>query len=147
MVSVPLDNFHVQVPVLPLLAANDTILLESNIHTTRANDITSLVFFISTSPFCNTYFHIYIIHISRGVCQYKHGFLRFVHNWHFHQQAFISRRILSATMAINSLFVGFPLLESIVYPKKSLSISGLPLSQATSIACLMALSTLEAVVL
>ena len=61
--------------------------------------------------------------------------------------AFISSLILSAISAINSLFVGLPLLPRIVYPKNSFKTSGLPLSQATSIAWRIALSTLDAVVL
>ena len=50
-------------------------------------------------------------------------------------------------IAINSLFVGLPLSLWIVYPNSLLIASIWPLPQATSIACLIALSTLEAVVL
>ena len=59
----------------------------------------------------------------------------------------ICKRILSATIAINSEFVGFPFPVSMVYPKILFIVSGLPLLQATSMECLIALSTLDDVVL
>ena len=49
-------------------------------------------------------------------------------------------------MAINSEFVGLPLLFWIVYPKKEFKVSTSPLSHATSIAWRMARSTLDVVV-
>ena len=48
---------------------------------------------------------------------------------------------LSAISAINSELVGFPLVLLTVYPKNRWSVSRSPLSQATSIACLIARST------
>ena len=53
---------------------------------------------------------------------------------------------LSAIIAINSLFVGFPRLFCIVKPKYEFNVSTSPRSHATSIACLIARSTLEEVV-
>jgi len=54
---------------------------------------------------------------------------------------------LSAIVTINSELVGFALSISTLYPNISSMKSKLPLFQLTSIACLMALSTLETVVL
>ena len=51
-----------------------------------------------------------------------------------HQDAFILSLSLSAIIAINSEFVGFPLEDCIVYPKYEPSTSTSPLSHATSIA-------------
>lgn len=59
---------------------------------------------------------------------------------------FLFRLILSAINAINSLFVGLPLPTSIVYPKNEFKVSISPLSHAISIACRIALSTLDGVV-
>jgi hypothetical protein len=53
---------------------------------------------------------------------------------------------LSAMRAINSEFVGFPFVFETVYPKKRWRVSKSPLSQATSMAWRMALSTLLGVV-
>ena len=53
---------------------------------------------------------------------------------------------LSAISAINSEFVGFPLVLLTVQPKNLCKVSRSPLSQATSIACLIARSTLLGVV-
>ena len=61
------------------------------------------------------------------------------------QNLYFSRR-LSAIIAINSLLVGFPRLFCIVYPKYEFKVSTSPLSHATSIACLIARSTLDVVV-
>ena len=60
---------------------------------------------------------------------------------------FISSLSLSAIIAINSELVGFPLLADIVFPNIVLFTSAFPLDQATSIACRMARSILEGVVL
>ena len=54
---------------------------------------------------------------------------------------------LSAIIAINSEFVGLDLEADTVYPKISSMASVFPLFHATSIACRIALSTLEEVVL
>ena len=53
---------------------------------------------------------------------------------------------MSAIIAINSLLVGLPLSLFIVNPNMLFSTSRSPLSHATSIACLIARSTLEEVV-
>ena len=53
---------------------------------------------------------------------------------------------LSAIRAMNSEFVGFPFVLLTVYPKNLCRVSRSPLSQATSMACLIARSTLEGVV-
>ena len=60
---------------------------------------------------------------------------------------FISILNLSAIIAINSELVGFPLLADTVYPKILSTVFWFPLPQATSIECLIALSTLDGVVL
>lgn len=60
---------------------------------------------------------------------------------------FNSNLNLSAIIAINSEFVGFPLAADTVYPKMLSTVSVCPLPHATSIACRIALSTLEGVVL
>ena len=54
--------------------------------------------------------------------------------------------MLSAIIAMNSLFVGFPLVFCIVYPKYEFSVSTSPLSHATSIAWRIARSTRDVVV-
>ena len=59
---------------------------------------------------------------------------------------FNCRDNLSAIRAMNSEFVGFPLVLLTVYPKNLCSVSRSPLSQATSMAWRMARSTLEGVV-
>ena len=53
---------------------------------------------------------------------------------------------LSAIRAMNSELVGLPLVLLTVYPKKRCKVSKSPLSQATSMACRMARSTLLGVV-
>ena len=53
---------------------------------------------------------------------------------------------LSAIRAMNSEFVGFPLVLETVYPKNLCRVSRSPLSQATSMAWRMARSTLDGVV-
>ena len=58
---------------------------------------------------------------------------------------FNSNLNLSAIIAINSLLVGFPLADEIVYPNMLSTALCSPLPHATSIACLIALSTLEAI--
>lgn len=63
-----------------------------------------------------------------------------------HQPSACVSLILSAISAINSELVGLPFPLLIVYPKRSLRTSGLPLFHATSMACLMARSTLLGVV-
>ena len=68
------------------------------------------------------------------------------YNW-INYALFKSNLNLSAIIAINSLFVGFPLFEFTVYPNILSTVSIWPLFQATSIACLIALSTLDGVVL
>ena len=62
------------------------------------------------------------------------------------QRILYFRRRLSAIMAINSLFVGFPRLFCIVYPKYEFRVSMSPRSHATSIAWRIARSTREVVV-
>lgn len=72
----------------------------------------------------------------------------FIHIYHY--EAFrvrYSRRSLSVSKAINSEFVGFVFLEHIVLLKISSSTCLFPLLKATSIACLIVLSTLLDVVL
>ena len=59
---------------------------------------------------------------------------------------FCSKVSRSAIMAMNSLFVGFPLALETVYPKYFWSVSKSPRSQATSMAWRMARSTREGVV-
>ena len=60
---------------------------------------------------------------------------------------FNSKRNLSAIIAINSEFVGFPLAAEIVYPKILSTASCCPLPHATSIAWRIARSTRLGVVL
>ena len=55
--------------------------------------------------------------------------------------------IAFTTCAMNSELVGFPLLAEIEYSKTSLRTSTFPLVHATSIACLIALSARDGVVL
>lgn len=57
------------------------------------------------------------------------------------------KRSLSAIIAINSEFVGFPREELMEYPKIEFKTSTSPLSHATYIACLIARSTREGDVL
>ena len=65
----------------------------------------------------------------------------------YYTATFSDSLILSAIIAINSEFVGLPLFEFTVYPNIFSCISIWPLFHATSIACLIALSTLDGVVL
>src|SRR5699024_3229117 len=62
------------------------------------------------------------------------------------QLAFYYKRNLSATIAINSEFVGFAFVILTVYPHKAEMESTFPRLHATSMACRIAPSPLEAVV-
>ena len=59
---------------------------------------------------------------------------------------FICSWSLSAISAMNSELVGFPLVLDTVYPKNRWRVSRSPRSHATSMACLIARSTLDGVV-
>ena len=87
-------------------------------YTQQIQEIYRLEFklFIGLIPYAHTYFHYIYRHDSPVMA--NHGIRKIMPMRYFHPtRCRLSSRILSAIIAMNSLFVGFPLRLWMVYPK------------------------------